>query len=334
LSEVSKTTRFCDLYAGIGGIRLGFQQAYRDEAEFVFSSEIDDNACSTYKKNFDEKPRGDITQIESKNIPDFDILLAGFPCQSFSIAGRREGFEDIRGTHFFEIRRIIRDKQPAAFLLENVKHFRKHDGGNTFKTVKNVIEDELGYTFYDEVLNAKDFGLPQNRERVYMVGFKDPINFEFPKPSGESKTIADILEELVSEDYFLSQRYLDTLIKHRKRHERKGNGFGYIILDEGGIANTIVLGGMGRERNLIKDENSYVSVTRESVNDQAVRCLTPREFLRLQGFDDDFVFEGPKTHLYNQAANSVAVPVIREIARCMKKALKQHELKAKQLVAQ
>ena len=326
--------RFIDLYAGIGGIRLGFQQAFHNEAECVFSNEIDRNACLTYEENFGENPEGDITKIRSEDIPDFDILLAGFPCQSFSIAGWKKGFDDIRGTHFFHIARIIRDKKPAAFFLENVKHFKAHDARRTFETVKNVLEDELGYTFYDAVLNAKDFGLPQNRERVYMVGFREPIDFDFPRPTGDKKVLADILEKNVTDDHFLSQRYLDTLKKHRKRHEQKGNGFGYIVLDEGDIANTIVLGGMGRERNLVVDKESYFWVTKQDANDEAVRCLTPREFLRLQGFEDDFKMVVSKTQTYRQAANSVAIPVVREIAKCMKKALEQRKPATKQLVAQ
>jgi len=329
-----RKTRFIDLYAGIGGIRLGFNQAFENEAEFVFDNEIDKSACMTYERNFGTNPYGDITKINSHEIPDFDILLAGFPCQAFSIAGWKKGFDDIRGTHFFEIARIIGDKKPAAFILENVKHFKSHDGGKTFETVKKVIEDELGYTFYHQFLNAKDFGLPQNRERIYMVGFREPIKFEFPKPTGDKKFLGDILEENVSGDHFLSQRYLDTLKKHRARHESKGNGFGYLILKDDDIANTLVLGGMGRERNLVVDRKSLKSSGRKDANSEAVRCLTPREFLRLQGFSDDFEIVVPKTQMYRQAANSVAVPVIREIANCMKKALQQHEPAPKQLVVQ
>jgi len=316
-----KKVRCIELYAGIGGIRLGFQQAFGKSAHFVFENEIDKSACKTYEKNFDSNPLGDITKIKSDEIPDFDILLAGFPCQAFSIAGRRKGFEDIRGTHFFEIARIIRDKQPAAVFLENVRHLMSHDKGKTFEIIQDVIENELGYTFYHKLLNAKDFGLPQNRERVFMVCFKDKIKFEFPKPSFDRRTVGDILEDGVDGEYFLSQRYLDTLKKHRKRHEKKGNGFGYLVLKKSQIANTIVLGGMGRERNLIEDKRSLRLSKRSDANSDSVRCLTPRECLRLQGFDDSFKITVPKTHMYNQTANSVAVPVIREIAKCMKRAM-------------
>lgn len=315
--------RFIDLYAGIGGIRLGFQDAFGARARFVFSNEIDNSACRTYEENFGENPKGDITKTPSDSIPDFDVLLAGFPCQAFSIAGRRKGFEDIRGTHFFEIARIIKDKKPVAFFLENVKHFMSHDGGRTFATIKKVIEDDLGYTFYHKVLNAKNFGRPQNRARIYMVGFREPIKFEFPLPTNEEVRIGDILERNVRDEFFLSQRYLDTLKKHRARHEEKGNGFGFMILKKSDVANTIVLGGMGRERNLVIDRESFRRSKRTNANSEAVRCLTPREFLRLQGFPDSFKIVAPKSQMYRQAANSVAVPVVTAIARSMKKAMSE-----------
>jgi len=317
--------KFIDLYAGIGGIRLGFQKAFKEDAEFVFSNEIDKNSSDTYRLNFNDDPLGDITKINPSEIKDFDILLAGFPCQAFSIAGKRKGLEDARGTHFFNVAKIIEVKQPAAFLLENVRHFKTHDGGRTFGTLKKILTDDLNYTLYAGLLNAKDFGLPQKRERFFMVGFKDPIHFEFPKPIKNTKTVGDILEKNVPGEYFLSQRYLDTLKKHRQRHEGKGNGFGYIVLDKKDVANTLVLGGMGRERNLIKDMESLEKSGRKDANSEAIRCLTPRECLRLQGFNDSYKFNVAKTHLYKQTANSVAVPVIKQIALQMKKSLRENE---------
>jgi DNA (cytosine-5)-methyltransferase 1 len=314
-----------DLYAGIGGIRLGFQKAFKEDAEFVFSNEIDKNSSDTYRLNFDDDPLGDITKIKPSEIKDFDILLAGFPCQAFSIAGKRQGLEDTRGTHFFNIAKIIDVKQPTAFLLENVRHFKTHDGGRTFETLKKILTKDLNYTLYTGLLNAKDFGLPQKRERFFMVGFKDPIHFEFPKPLKNTKTVGDILEKNVSGEYFISQRYLDTLKKHRQRHEGKGNGFGYIVLDKKDVANTLVLGGMGRERNLIKDVQSLEKSGRKDANSEAIRCLTPRECLRLQGFNDSYKFNVAKTHVYKQTANSVAVPVIKQIALQMKKSLDAKE---------
>ena len=318
-------TKFIDLYAGIGGIRLGFENAFKSDAEFVFSNEIDEHCSDTYYRNFNDDPLGDITKIKPSEITDFDILLAGFPCQAFSIAGKRKGLDDARGTHFFNIAKIIEAKQPTAFLLENVRHFKTHDSGRTFKTLKKILTNDLKYTLYTELLNAKNFGLPQKRERFYMVGFKNPIHFEFPKPVKFTKTVGDILEENVPGEYFLSQRYLDTLKKHRQRHEGKGNGFGYIVLDEKDIANTLVLGGMGRERNLIKDVKSLKKSCRKDANSEAIRCLTPRECLRLQGFNDSYKFNVAKTHMYKQTANSVAVPVIKQIALQMKKSLRENE---------
>ncbi len=246
------------------------------------------------------------------------MLLAGFPCQAFSIAGRKLGFEDARGTHFFEIARILKERRPRAFLLENVRHFQTHDEGRTFQTIKNIIENELGYTFYYKLLNAKNFGLPQNRERIYMVGFRDYVKFQFPKPTHKKTMLKNILEKRVSDDYFISQKYYTTLKKHRERHENKGNGFGYIVLDKNNVSNTIVLGGMGRERNLVIDKTNWKRSQRTNINNAAIRVLTPRECLRLQGFPDAFKTPVAKTHLWRQAANSVAVTVIEKIARRMK----------------
>ena len=189
----------------------------------------------------------------------------------------------------------------------------------------------MGYTFYHKVLNARDFGVAQNRKRIYVVGFKDPIQFDFPEPTMEEVKLEDKLKTNVGEEFFLSQRYLDTLKKHRARHEGKGNGFGYLILDrKKGIANTLVIGGMGRERNLIVDEQSFRKCKRRDANTEAVRCLTPREFLNLQGLPEDFPIVVPKTQVYKQVANSVAVPVIKQIALQMKKALKEMRPKLEQ----
>lgn len=319
-----KEIKFIDLYAGIGGIRLGFQEAFKKNAKFVFSNEIDKYASKTYCENFNENPSGDITKIDLATIKDFNILLAGFPCQAFSIAGKRKGLNDVRGTHFFKIAKILELKKPDAFFLENVRHFKTHDKGKTFKILERIITKDLKYTLYVNSLNAKNFGVPQNRERIFMVGFKNPIHFEFPKPKNITKLVHNILEKNVSGEFFLSQKYLDTLKKHRKRHEEKGNGFGYVVLGNNDLANTLVLGGMGRERNLIKDIVSLKKSGRSDANSEGIRCLTPRECFRLQGFPDDFKFKVSKTQLYRQAANSVAVPVIKQIALQMKKALQEN----------
>ena len=187
--------RAIDLFAGIGGIRLGFQHAFQENIEFVFASEIDKYACETYYANYGEKPYGDITKIDEKNIPPFDILLGGFPCQAFSIAGLRKGFEDTRGTLFFEIARIVEHHKPQVVFLENVKGFKNHDKGTTFKVVKETLQN-LGYKVFAEVLNAKDFGVPQNRERIYIIGFLDhSIEFEFPQKIEKKMKVFDILEK-------------------------------------------------------------------------------------------------------------------------------------------
>lgn len=317
--------RFIDLYAGIGGIRLGFQRVFKN-AEFVFSSEINASACKTYESNFLVNPQNDITKTDAKDISDFDILLAGIPCQAFSMAGYKLGFDDIRGTHFFEVSRIIKKKMPKAFLIENVRNLISHDNGKTFKTMKKVIEEDLGYTLYYEVLDAQDFGLPQKRKRVFIVGFRDKIQFEFPKPTKKKSTIRDILEtEPVDESYFISKKYHNGLKIHRKRHELKGNGFGYIVHSHDDIANTLVLGGMGKERNLIVDKKSFVHRKRKDANVRALRTFTPREYLRLQGFPNSFKITVPKTQMWRQAANSVPIPVVTAVAKSMKKALIEHK---------
>lgn len=315
---MSYTYKTIDLFAGIGGIRLGFDMTKR--VKNVFSAEIDKYACETYKVNFGESPQCDITTIDEKKLPDFDILLAGFPCQAFSIAGRRGGFEDTRGTLFFHVARMIKEKQPKAFLLENVKGLTHHDGGKTLGTIMNVLEHDLGYTVYSQLLNAKDYGVPQKRERIYIVGFKNETDFEFPKPKTLKLKIKDIMEkEVVSSKYYLSNTYLQTLKNHRSRHEEKGNGFGYEIVDSNGIANTIVVGGMGKERNLLYDDRltNFQPVTniKGEINKDYIRKMTPREWARLQGFPDSYKIPVSDAQAYKQFGNSVSVPVINEIAK-------------------
>lgn len=196
--------KFIDLFAGIGGIRRPYQKL---GGKCVFSSEIDKFAVKTYEANWGETPSGDITQIEAKDIPAFDILLAGFPCQAFSIAGKRKGFDDTRGTMFFEVERILEYHKPKCFMLENVKGLLSHDKGNTFRVMKDILEKKLDYKIYYKVLNAKDFGVPQNRERIIIVGFKNHnINFEFPEPTGEKTRLGDILEKNVDLKYTISEK--------------------------------------------------------------------------------------------------------------------------------
>jgi DNA (cytosine-5)-methyltransferase 1 len=251
------------------------------------------------------------------------LLCAGFPCQSFSIAGKRGGFDDTRGTLFFDVAEIIRRKQPKAIFLENVKGLRNHNGGRTLETILNVLRNDLGYYVPDpQIINAKDFGVPQNRERIYIVGFRKDLNisnFRYPEPANTSVTFADIKEKsVVPTRYYLSTQYVQTLINHKVRHEKKGNGFGYEIIPDNGIANAIVVGGMGRERNLVIDNRitDFTPTThiKGVVNREGIRKMTPREWARLQGFPDTFIIPVADASAYKQFGNSVAVPAIQATA--------------------
>tara|TARA_R110002124_G_scaffold120895_6_gene278996 strand:- start:57031 stop:58290 length:1260 start_codon:yes stop_codon:yes gene_type:complete len=314
--------KFIDLFAGIGGFRLALQNL---GGKCVFTSEWDKYSKKTYKANFGEIPFGDITMPETKNyIPDeFDVLCAGFPCQAFSIAGRRGGFEDTRGTLFFDVAEIIKQKKPKAIFLENVKGLRNHDGGKTLSTILNVLREDLNYFVPNpQIINAKEFGVPQNRERIFIVGFRKDTGiseFEYPKPTDSSAVLENIIEEKeVSVKYYLSTVYLQTLKNHRARHESKGNGFGYEIIPKDGTANAVVCGGMGRERNLILDDRltNFIPVTNISgeVNREGIRKMTPREWARLQGFPDEFKIVVSDAQAYKQFGNSVAVPAIQATA--------------------
>lgn len=321
-----------DLFAGIGGIRLGFDQAFGDAIETVFVSEWDKHAQKTYAANFFDnfEIAGDITIIEEADIPSFDICLAGFPCQAFSLAGQRKGFKDnykgmARGTLFFDVTRICALHKPKIIFCENVKGLTIHDKGRTFDIIKGALE-ELGYTVYEKVLNSRDFGVPQNRERIYIVAFRNDINsddFQFPEPTNSNVKIRDIIEENpVSVKYYLSDVYMETLRRHRARHEAKGNGFGYEIRDWEDIAGAIVCGGMGRERNLLIDKRQTnltpVTHIKGEVNKEGIRKMTPREWARLQGYPDTFSLPLADVHLYKQLGNSVTVPVIKAIAESIK----------------
>lgn len=307
---------FIDLFAGIGGFRIAFEEL---GGSCLFSCEWDKYAQETYAANFGEKPHGDITKLASELIPSHDILCAGFPCQAFSIAGRKFGFDDIRGTLFFEVARIIRDKKPKAFFLENVKGLKMHDKGRTLKVILGVLRDELDYYVPEpEIINAKDYGVPQNRERIYIVGFRKDIateSFKYPDVQNTQAKIRDIIEsEAVSVKYYMSTQYMNTLIEHRSRHESKGNGFGYEIKSMDAIANAIVVGGMGKERNLIIDNRltNFTPITniRGTVNREGIRRMTPREWARLQGFPESFKIVVSDQQAYKQFGNSVAVPAI------------------------
>ncbi len=330
-SHCTKIYKAIDLFAGIGGIRLGFEST--GCVETIFSSEIDKYACQTYQANFGDNALSDITQVDEQTLPDFDILLAGFPCQAFSIAGKKGGFEDTRGTLFFDVARILNAKRPQAFFLENVKGLIQHDKGKTFETIMHVLREDLGYTVYAQLMKAKDFGLPQKRERIYIVGFREPTPFRFPQPQEreEALVLERVLEEReVSAKYYLSDTYLNTLVEHKKRHAKRGNGFGYALLDpKKDIANTLVVGGMGRERNLIVDRRlrdlTPVTPIKGQINDQYIRRLTPREWARLQGFPEDFQIPVSDTQAYKQFGNSVSVPVVEAIAKMIIEVLNQKQ---------
>lgn len=301
---------FVDLFAGIGGIRLGFESV---GGHCVFSSEFDEDACTTYQANFGEHPAGDITKINAQDIPDFDILLGGFPCQAFSIIGKRLGFADeTRGTLFFDIERILRERKPKAFMLENVRNLTAHDGGKTFKIILSHLE-ALGYTVYAKVLNALDYGCCQKRERIIIVGFLEPVLFSFPQPYTEKAKLQDILETNVPQKYYVRETIRDSRLARLKdpnypkpyiSHENIGGSITphpySAALRAGASANYI----------LINDE----------------RRPTEREMLRIQGFPDSYKIVLPYGKIKKQCGNSVAVPVMKAVATQMVQALKQYEL--------
>lgn len=313
---------FIDLFAGIGGFRMAMQQL---GGKCVFSSEWDAQAQRTYLLNYGEVPFGDITSEDTKNyVPDdFDVLCAGFPCQAFSLAGKRKGFEETRGTLFFDVAEILKRKRPKAFFLENVKGLMIHDKGKTLKTILKVLREDLDYFVPDpQIVNAMNFGVPQHRERIYIVGFRKDQgveHFDYPAPTDTTKVFADVKEkEVVSTKYYLSTQYIASLEAHKARHAAKGNGFGYEIIGDNEVSNAIVVGGMGRERNLIIDDRltDFTPVTRikGEVNKIGLRRMTPREWARLQGFPDDFIIGVADASAYKQFGNSVAVPAIRATA--------------------
>lgn len=299
--------KFIDLFAGIGGIRIGFEEFFD---KCVFSSEIDKYAKQTYEANFNENPHGDITLINEKDIPQFDILLAGFPCQPFSHAGLKKGFEDTRGTMFFHIARIINYHKPKVIFLENVKALRTHNKGKTFKVIKSILE-EFGYYIYYDILNAKDFGIPQNRERIYIVAFLDNLNFIFPKGNNNLTKVGDILDKNVPDKYTISDKLWEGHQRRKIEHKLKGNGFGYSLFNEESRYTSTL------SARYYKDGSEILI---EQINKNP-RKLTPKEACRLQGFPENFIIPVSDNQAYKQFGNSVAVIVIREIAREIRKTL-------------
>ena len=306
---------FIDLFAGVGGIRIAFEKV---KGECVFTSEWDKFSQITYEANFKDKPDGDITKIEVQDIPKHDILLGGFPCQPFSNAGLKQGFDDTRGTLFFDVARIIDYRKPSMILLENVKGFVNHDKGRTMKIVTETLE-ELGYNVFYKVLNARDFGVPQNRERIYIVGINKrklgSIGFVFPTPPYKEVKVGDILETKVDDKYTLSNKLWQGHKRRLKEHRAKGNGFGYSLFNrESKYTSTI-------SARYYKD-GSEILIEQKDKNP---RKLTPREAARLQGFPENFKIPVSDAQAYKQFGNSVAVPVVTAVAREMIKILDSPE---------
>lgn len=300
-----------DLFAGIGGIRQPFQ---KHGGYNVYSSEWDKFAQTTYRINYGEIPDGDITLVNEKDIPDHDILLAGFPCQPFSQAGLRKGFEDTRGTLFFDIARILNEKRPKAFMLENVKQLRGHDKGNTIKVILSVLDELNYYVPNPQILNGYHFGLPQNRERIIIVGFNRdylPENFkEFEYPVGqidEKVCVGDVLEESVGERFTISDKLWEGHQARKKKHKKKGNGFGFALFNEDSKYTSTI------SARYYKD-GSEALIEQSGKNP---RMLTPRECARLQGFPEDFVIPVSNAQSYKQFGNSVCIPVIEAVAIAM-----------------
>ena len=309
---------YIDLFAGIGGIRIPFQEL---GGKCVFTSEWDIFAQKTYRINFGGEIAGDITKVDAKIIPDFDVLLGGFPCQPFSQAGLHKGFSDTRGTLFFDIVRIITEKRPKMFLLENVKQLKAHDKGRTFKVIMESLK-ALNYSVNSQVLRAGDFGVPQNRERIYIVGFdreyynlSEDFNFTFPIPPKTKTKLGDILEKKVDSKYTISQKLYDGHVRRKEKHKKKGNGFGFSLYNsESEYTNTL-------SARYYKDGSEILIEQTGTLP----RKLTPRECARLQGFPEEFIIPVSDIRAYKQFGNSVAVPVIRAIAEKMIATMKELE---------
>lgn len=282
----SNDFKFIDLFAGIGGFHIALSNI---GGECVFACEIDKSARETYTENhkiIDDNFAVDITKIDASKVPNHDILCAGFPCQPFSQAGFKRGFDDIRGTLFFDIARLIEEKKPKAILLENVQHLLKHDNGNTFSKIKEVVTNKLGYSFYHKVLRASDFGVPQNRPRLFMVGFKNDLknSFKFPSPVPLKKTMSDILGGNCNKK----------------------------------IGYTLRVGGRGSKIGDRRNWDSYFV-------DNKIRRITPKEGLLMQGFPSDFVFPVSETQAMKQLGNSVAIPAVEAVAHQIKNYLLEND---------
>ena len=296
---------FIDLFAGIGGIRIPFDEL---GGKCLFSSDWNEKAQDTYEANFSERPYGDITKIDPTLIPDHDILLAGFPCQAFSIIGKGSGFNDTRGTLFFNVETILKEKKPQAFLLENVKQLKTHNKGKTFKIIENRLQ-ELGYYTHTHILNALDFGLPQKRERTFIVGFLENINFSFPEPFKVKSKLSEVLEpdEMIDSSLFASEK-----IRQKRLDRLKIEPFYPSIWHENKSGNISVLPYSCALRR--GASYNYLLVN-------GIRRPSSRELLRLQGFPESFQIVVSHSEIRKQTGNSVSVPVVRAIAKQMIDAL-------------
>ena len=315
---MQKKFRFIDLFAGIGGMRIAFEKS---GGKCVFSSEWNKFSQQTYEANFGDVPDGDITKIKAKDIPNHDILVGGFPCQPFSIAGvsskkalgRKHGFEDeTQGTLFFDIARIIREKKPKAFLLENVKNLKSHDKGNTFRVIMKVLREDLGYDVHYKIVDASSV-VPQHRERIFIVGFRKPMDFEFPKLIDKRPKLGDILEKNVDSKYTLTDGTWKALQRHKEIHSKKGNGFGYSMADRDSIAKTL-------SARYYKD-GAEILIPQGKKNP---RRLTPRECALLMGFPKSFKIQVSDNQAYRQFGNAVVVPVVKEIAKSITHVVKNN----------
>lgn len=319
---MAKQFRFIDLFCGLGGFRIAATNVLREHSRdfrCVFSSDIDEHVQDIYEANFGERPIGDITKFPAAKIPDHDVLFAGFPCQAFSICGDRKGFEDTRGTLFFHIARILEKKKPSAFVLENVKMLRGHNGGQTLSTIMRILE-ELGYNADFRILNALDFGLPQKRERIFIVGFKEDVKYRWPNGNLPMQSLKNLLEKDADKFYYASDKVRAARLKKTNNkcipadpsiwHENKSGNIGiheYSCAMRAGAS------------------YNYLLVDGE-------RRLTEREMLRLQGFPENYKIVCSYSETRKQAGNSVAIPVVRSVFESVYAALtnpKLFELKGK-----
>ena len=306
-TQLQESFTFIDLFAGVGGMRIPFDEL---GGRCVFTSEWDKFAQQTYKQNHGGTIAGDITKVDVSVIPKFDLLLAGFPCQPFSHAGLKRGFEDTRGTLFFNIAQIIEAHRPKAVFLENVKGLLTHDKGRTFAEILRVLEEELGYTVFYKLHNARDFGVPQNRSRIYIIALRDHADFKFANPRKVETNLGQILQKSsdVDSKYTISNKLWAGHQRRKTEHKLRGNGFGYSLFDKNSAYTSTL------SARYYKDGSEILIKQSGSKNP---RKLTPREAARLQGFPDNFKIPVTDVQAYKQFGNSVAIPAIRSVARAL-----------------